>query len=244
MGFHSSERFDCSQIISARYLCRVPFPLLRTKNVSGIYDQPLFSAAMDVPPPIHQKVKQLEQIRNLRRKAKLLRECQQEDRIAAVHLHEKDYLIADDDSLSLRDLDEIRNGKLKAFLESTIEPWIEHVMNRCLLCREKGYLCEVIGSGKESVLSLPPQICNSKEVVFPFELDKVTKCEKCNAICHSACAAKSRSCMYGHLTWSLLEEDDDADGRRLRGCLCLSRNFGRLGGGEESVNEISMSRTA
>ncbi|EKX51788.1 hypothetical protein GUITHDRAFT_134144 [Guillardia theta CCMP2712] len=137
--------------------------------LQGIYEQPLFSAAMDIPPSLQQRVKQLEQIRDLRRKAKILRDyvvqcsnfpnsrCQQEDRIAAVHLHDRDYLVADDDSLSLRDLEEINNGILKTFLESTIEPWMEHVTRRCLLCREKGYVCE---------------ICNSKEIIFPFELEK------------------------------------------------------------------------
>jgi hypothetical protein len=47
------------------------------------------------------------------------------------------HLLADEDSVSLRDLQEIESGQLLSFIDATSAPWAEHVLLNCLLCQEK-----------------------------------------------------------------------------------------------------------
>ena len=149
--------------------------------------QPLFSISNDLSPGARAKVgKALVLVTSARRRAALLRDyvvqcpnfpnsrCQEEDRIAAVTLATRSHLLGDDDTVSLQDLVEMQNGALLKFLDATAEPWAHHVLHKCRLCHDKGHCCE---------------ICRSEERLFPWDEDRISKCEHCGAISHQRCAA-------------------------------------------------------
>ena len=148
--------------------------------------QPLLSISSDLSHGARAKSgKALVLVTSSRRRAALLRDyvvqcpnfpnsrCQEEDRIAAVTLATRSHLLGDDDTVSLQDLVEMQNGSLLKFLDATAEPWALHVLHKCRLCHDKGHCCE---------------ICRSEERLFPWDEDRISKCEHCGAISHQRCA--------------------------------------------------------
>jgi hypothetical protein len=149
------------------------------------YAQPLFSAALDLSPTARARAaKSLEPVTAARRRASLLRDyvvqcpnfpnsrCSEEERAAVVTLATRGHLLADDDSLSLEDLAQVQTGELLKFLHTTAAPWAEHVLQKCLLCHEKGHCCE---------------ICGSEERLYPWDGRRITACKHCGAITHMRC---------------------------------------------------------
>lgn len=77
---------------------------------------------------------------------------------------------------SLKDLMEVRTGVLLPFMYKLMEQFIVHVTRQCPLCRGQGHICD---------------ICNNrKEVLFPFQLDKIAACGTCKAVYHRHCYAR------------------------------------------------------
>ena len=94
-----------------------------------------------------------------------------------VLLGDREYLHGNVDMYSVRDLEEIGNGKLLDLLESAEKHCADHIYD-CLLCSGKGFICEV---------------CRGEDVVYPFS-DKITQCEKCCTVFHAECSDKTQSC--------------------------------------------------
>ena len=94
-----------------------------------------------------------------------------------VLLGDREYLHGSVDMYSVRDLEEIGNGKLLELLESAEKQCTDHIYG-CLLCSGKGFICEV---------------CRGEDVVYPFS-DKITQCEKCSTVFHAECSDKTQSC--------------------------------------------------
>jgi run domain Beclin-1 interacting cysteine-rich containing protein len=69
-------------------------------------------------------------------------------------------------------IDDFLQIKLKLrYLRSLLQDSIKHVKS-CPLCQGKGFVCE---------------FCNQSEIIFPFELKKVTKCTHCLCCFHKEC---------------------------------------------------------
>lgn len=94
-----------------------------------------------------------------------------------VLLGDREYLHGSVDMYSVRDLEEIGNGKLLELLEKAANHCTDHI-DGCLLCSGKGFICE---------------ICRGEDVVYPFS-DKITQCEKCCTVFHAECSNKIQSC--------------------------------------------------
>ena len=94
-----------------------------------------------------------------------------------VLLGDREYLHGSVDMYSVRDLEEIGNGKLLELLERAEKLCTDHIFD-CLLCSGKGFICEV---------------CRGDDVVYPFS-DKITQCEKCCTVFHTDCSNKIQSC--------------------------------------------------
>eukprot|EP00802_Teleaulax_amphioxeia_P017940 Tamp_18112.p1 GENE.Tamp_18112~~Tamp_18112.p1 ORF type:complete len:275 (+),score=49.12 Tamp_18112:263-1087(+) len=169
----------------------IPAALFLRDNVA----QPLLSLSSDLSLGARAKAgKALHLVTCARRRAALLRDyvvqcpnfpnsrCQEEDRIAAVTLATRSHLLADDDTVSLKDLMEIQNGALLKFLDATAQPWAHHVLHKCRLCHDKGHCCE---------------ICLSEEMLFLWDEDKISTCERCGAISHQRCAAAAAASRAG-----------------------------------------------
>ncbi|GIY73287.1 run domain Beclin-1-interacting and cysteine-rich domain-containing protein [Caerostris extrusa] len=73
---------------------------------------------------------------------------------------------------SLSDLVQVKSGELARHLRHLINPCIEHV-KQCILCQAKGFICEICGK--------------EKDIIFPFQLDKVVLCQVCGCCFHKKC---------------------------------------------------------
>uniref|UniRef100_A0A1I7RRH6 DUF4206 domain-containing protein n=2 Tax=Bursaphelenchus xylophilus TaxID=6326 RepID=A0A1I7RRH6_BURXY len=73
---------------------------------------------------------------------------------------------------SLLDFERIENGNLLEMLEPLERRGIEHVVS-CNICEQRGFLC---------------QICmQPSDIIFPFQIDKISRCEGCGSLSHKKC---------------------------------------------------------
>ncbi|CAD5227616.1 unnamed protein product [Bursaphelenchus okinawaensis] len=76
---------------------------------------------------------------------------------------------------SIIDFERIENGNLIEILEPLEKRGIEHVLS-CLICQQRGFLC---------------QVCmQPKDIIFPFQIDKISRCEGCGSLSHKKCYHK------------------------------------------------------
>lgn len=123
---------------------------------------------------LYEKSKDLKNIQSLRKRlvplANLLVTCQLPKTELFEPLGEKSYLIFKEDHYSLGDL--LFAGKVYSILEPVYRKSLEHLSN-CLKCQELGgFFCE---------------ICNHPKMIFPYQLESVTKCSECGNLFHSTC---------------------------------------------------------
>lgn len=72
---------------------------------------------------------------------------------------------------SLNDLISVKNGDLIQRLQELVKDGLSHV-DDCQLCPARGFVCE---------------LCPSKEVIFPWFINKVSRCSKCGSCFHIQC---------------------------------------------------------
>ena len=80
--------------------------------------------------------------------------------------------------LSMRDLVEIKNGKLVAWLKKFEDKVRVHIEEECTRCKAKGWLCE---------------LCKNEEELFRWSHGK-TQCEGCEALYHTQCWMGKENC--------------------------------------------------
>lgn len=93
----------------------------------------------------------------------------------------REHLIKQTDSYSLEDMIQIKSGALKQVLKNVITFGRQHVLS-CVLCCQKGFICE---------------LCKSSQIIYPFDIDSVHRCNSCQSIYHKACYktnSSSESC--------------------------------------------------
>ncbi|RLV91133.1 hypothetical protein DV515_00014229 [Chloebia gouldiae] len=56
---------------------------------------------------------------------------------------------------------------------------LKELSKRCDLCTQRGFIC---------------QICNSSDIIFPFEFDTTTRCSECKTVFHRDCHARAPAC--------------------------------------------------
>jgi len=72
---------------------------------------------------------------------------------------------------SLNDLQQALNGNLFTNLRKSINLAKKHVVS-CVLCSQKGFICE---------------ICSIPKIIYPFDVEKIFRCEMCQACFHMNC---------------------------------------------------------
>ncbi|KRY75241.1 Coatomer subunit beta [Trichinella pseudospiralis] len=179
---HQSER--C--IIPARVLFKWDFrpqPVcdLASQILKHIQEISMFNVAM-LNPRLYARVESLALVRVKRRQLKFMadyvRTCKLASNLEAfdsklLDLFNKlpSYLSEEIELYSLKDFCEIRSGVfLKRFIHLIHISGL-HIIN-CLICRSKGFICEV---------------CQDKQVIFPFQISSVYRCEDCGACFHFKC---------------------------------------------------------
>ncbi|KAL8175709.1 UNVERIFIED_CONTAM: hypothetical protein K2H54_005759 [Gekko kuhli] len=93
-------------------------------------------------------------------------------------LDHRHYLLESLHKYSVADLSQIADGVFETFLQSLIQFASHHVYN-CDLCTQRGFIC---------------QICNSNDIIFPFEFDTTTRCSECKTVFHSSCHLSASFC--------------------------------------------------
>ena len=75
------------------------------------------------------------------------------------------------DFVSLVDLLDLKNGRLIPELDNMIRRYKVHIVS-CESCLSRGNLCG---------------LCNSPEILFPFETETTVRCKTCGHVYHSSC---------------------------------------------------------
>ncbi|XP_031642295.1 run domain Beclin-1-interacting and cysteine-rich domain-containing protein isoform X1 [Oncorhynchus kisutch] len=147
-----------------------------------IAGDPLFNPN-DINSGLYKKNKALETVRVLRVQLFHMKNLFKTCRLAKDVLDHFDslpgHLTEDLHLFSLNDLSAVRNGVLPTRLRELLNLGSAHVAG-CVLCQAKGFVCEFCG--------------NDKDIIFPFELNKCTRCEECKACFHSKCFRAGKEC--------------------------------------------------
>ncbi|XP_048470766.1 pleckstrin homology domain-containing family M member 1 [Rhincodon typus] len=132
---------------------------------------------------LYQYIEQMAQARKSRKRLKLLEDYLLTCRSGAVQelyrkLEQKKYLVESPDLYSVSDLQQTAHGVFEAFLQHAIQYATNHVY-MCDLCTQRGFIC---------------QICNSNDIIFPFEFETTSRCKECKTVFHKDCKAGVLSC--------------------------------------------------
>lgn len=105
--------------------------------------------------------------------SQFLRTCRNSETHLA-KLNERKHFAWSSSVWSLKDLLDLKEGKLRSELQEVEELFRNHVV-RCEICKGKGFYCE---------------ICSKKELLFHFD-DQIAKCQQCKSVFHGKCYKES-----------------------------------------------------
>lgn len=88
-------------------------------------------------------------------------------------LGNRKYLLDSVHVFSTKDLIECK--ALMSFIMNIMEAYVIHITEKCETCKGKGFYCE---------------ICKSNELLFSFQIRKISKCPVCKALYHNSCVKK------------------------------------------------------
>jgi run domain Beclin-1 interacting cysteine-rich containing protein len=72
-------------------------------------------------------------------------------------------------------LDLVECKTFMAFIMSIMESYVTHITEKCETCKGKGFYCE---------------ICKNNELLFSFQVRKISKCPVCKSLYHLTCVKK------------------------------------------------------
>ncbi|XP_042643198.1 pleckstrin homology domain-containing family M member 1 [Tyto alba] len=152
------------------------------KFLTQIRNQPLIDLKL-VNESLYDHVERMGRIHRSREQLKLLGDYLIMCRSGALkelskRLDHRHYLLECPHKYSVADLRQIADGVFETFLQSLLQFASHHVYN-CDLCTQRGFIC---------------QICNSSDIIFPFEFDTTTRCSECKTVFHRDCQAGAKSC--------------------------------------------------
>lgn len=140
-----------------------------------MYDDPLFNI-MDINNGLFKKSRHLDQTRDCRIKMFFLKDFIKTCRNAASLQEEIEqypsHMFPEPHVYSIGDIVEVKNGEMVKKLQQLLMKCVNHVM-QCVLCQAKGFICET---------------CNNEtDIIFPFQIAKVSTCNACGACFHKRC---------------------------------------------------------
>ncbi|KAF4526244.1 hypothetical protein B566_EDAN001929 [Ephemera danica] len=129
----------------------------------------------DLNPSLFRKSRKLAKCKLARIQVSQLRDfvinCRFATHLHTLYRHEPPHLTTDPELYSLKDLIDVHNGELLTRLQDLITASTNHVAN-CELCTARGFVCE---------------LCHSRDVIFPWDVMKVVRCQHCGCCLHLAC---------------------------------------------------------
>ncbi|NXN82165.1 PKHM1 protein, partial [Bombycilla garrulus] len=152
------------------------------KFLTQIRNQPLIDLKL-VNESLYEHVERMGRILRSREQLKLLGDYLIMCRSGALkelskRLDHRHYLLECPHKYSVADLRQIADGVFETFLQSLLQFASHHVYS-CDLCTQRGFIC---------------QICNSSDIIFPFEFDTTTRCSECKTVFHRDCHARAPWC--------------------------------------------------
>ncbi|NXH40206.1 PKHM1 protein, partial [Dicaeum eximium] len=152
------------------------------KFLTQIRNQPLIDLKL-VNESLYEHVERMGRILRSREQLKLLGDYLVMCRSGALkelskRLDHRHYLLECPHKYSVADLRQIADGAFETFLQSLLQFASHHVYS-CDLCTQRGFIC---------------QICNSSDIIFPFEFDTTTRCSECKTVFHRDCHARTPWC--------------------------------------------------
>ncbi|XP_059725612.1 pleckstrin homology domain-containing family M member 1 isoform X1 [Haemorhous mexicanus] len=152
------------------------------KFLTQIRNQPLIDLRL-VNESLYEHVERMGRILRSREQLKLLGDYLIMCRSGALkelskRLDHRHYLLECPHKYSVADLRQIAEGTFETFLQSLLQFASHHVYS-CDLCTQRGFIC---------------QICNSSDIIFPFEFDTTTRCSECKTVFHRDCHARAPAC--------------------------------------------------
>ncbi|XP_039943133.1 pleckstrin homology domain-containing family M member 1 isoform X2 [Hirundo rustica] len=163
--------------LTKRGVCKQALKFLRQ-----IRNQPLIDLKL-VNESLYEHVERMGRILRSREQLKLLGDYLIMCRSGALkelskRLDHRHYLLECPHKYSVADLSQIADSVFETFLQSLLQFASHHVYS-CDLCTQRGFIC---------------QICNSSDIIFPFEFDTTTRCSECKTVFHRDCHARVPSC--------------------------------------------------
>ncbi|KAH0945662.1 hypothetical protein HN011_007087 [Eciton burchellii] len=177
-GCHTNQvAFIPGKILSKWDFARYPVSNFSYRLLDQMMLDPLFQIN-DLNPLLYRRNKQLNSTRILRTKLFFLKDflftCRFASSLQEQLKKEPSYIMNDPHMYSIQDLINVKYGVLFVKLQDIVEVCYMHVTD-CELCQARGFVCE---------------LCCSKDIIFPWDLLKVSRCEKCGACFHMDCKQK------------------------------------------------------
>jgi len=203
-GCHSQTK----TIIPAYVINKWSFKLLPVSNfafqvIQNNYTKPLFNI-QDLNPKLFTKVKQLENLHEIRGQLAKLKDyivsCKKAGNLLVVYLmfEPKHFVESSKDlTYSLEDLVDLK--KDCTTLErcyNLVNESIKHIKN-CTNCLAKGFICELCSNSNQTNRQSNRSLSSSSgskgvlDILFPFEIGRVRQCEACYACYHLNCFASN-----------------------------------------------------
>jgi len=104
--------------------------------------------------------------------------CQEGAEIFNYYMHGRKYLCHELDKYSITDLVEFKDETLEGTIKTCLTLGRKHI-GECQRCKLKGFFCE---------------ICNSNELIFPFETETTVTCPTCYSCFHKSCFKNPENC--------------------------------------------------
>ncbi|KAM3723168.1 Differentially expressed in FDCP [Dirofilaria immitis] len=179
----NDEWFIPARIIHNWDFCKYKVCRAAKQLLVIIERRPIFNI-LKLNPGLVNYVDQLAKINKLRRNILLMKcyfmccKVARKQRILQ-NLRHRQHFVENSEMYSLTDLVDLYQGRLLPDIENIIRIYTEHITKDCLICKGKGFVCE---------------LCNDVSIIFPFSED-VAMCRNCLATFHQECFNKrSKHC--------------------------------------------------
>lgn len=178
-GCHSNQ----TAIIPARVLTKWDFNRYPVSNFSyrlldSMFMDPLFNVAA-LNPGLYRKARSLERCRKFRQQLNYMKDlifnCRHAKELQEVLERESHYMFSEVDVYSMVDFEQVKQGELASRLQTLLALGNEHT-SQCELCLARGFVCE---------------LCSSKEIIFPWQIARVSRCGDCGVCYHTRCLSSS-----------------------------------------------------
>ncbi|XP_034230440.1 run domain Beclin-1-interacting and cysteine-rich domain-containing protein isoform X2 [Thrips palmi] len=204
-GCHSNQTAPIPGRVLAKWdFAGYPVSNFSYRLLESMYTDPLFNVAV-LNPALYRKAKSLDRCKKLRQQLNFLKDlifnCRFAKELQEVLEREPSYMFSEVDVYSMMDFEQVKQGRLASRLQTLYTLGNNHT-SKCELCLARGFVCE---------------LCTSKEIIFPWQLTRVTRCADCGVCYHTQCLppascprCKRISARKKHLETELADDEMDA----------------------------------